>query len=158
MLCFSIPTGIESALIAPISPFISGVTGKLLIPTPMGDPIPTNSRQEPARPTPEIEDAVDFNSRLLDQAPVYDRLINADVQLQLDEQVSKGMVRHQALGPDGKVTNNSIIEFDDGMVKEYAANVIAENMLSQVDSDGVTIQLLESIIDFKRVSHHVKGG
>ena len=71
------------------------------------------------------------------------------------------MVKHRALGPDGKVsgkynhnpTNNSIIyevEFDDGIVKEYAANVIAENMLSQVDSDRVTIQLLESIVDYKR--------
>ena len=122
---------------------------------------PYEDDQEPARPIPEIEDAVDFNGKLLDQAPVYDRLINAEVQLQLDERMAKGMVKRCALGPDGKVsgkydhnpTNNSIIyevEFDDGTVKEYAANVIAENMLSQVDSDGVTIQLLESIIDYKR--------
>ena len=71
------------------------------------------------------------------------------------------MVKRRALGPDGKVsgkydhnpTNNSIIyevEFDNGKVKEYAANVIAENMLSQVDSDGVTTQLLEGFINTKR--------
>ena len=28
--------------------------------------------------------------------------------------------------------------------------MIAENMLSKVDSDGVTMQLLESIIDYKQ--------
>ena len=32
LLCFSIPAGSDSALIAPISPFISGVTSKLPIP------------------------------------------------------------------------------------------------------------------------------
>ena len=31
---------------------------------------PYEDYQEPARPTPEIEDAIDFNGRLLDQAPV----------------------------------------------------------------------------------------
>ena len=43
LLCFSIPTRSDSALIAPISPFILGVNGKLLIPTPMGGPVPTGS-------------------------------------------------------------------------------------------------------------------
>ena len=36
---------------------------------------------------------------------------------------------------------NSIIydvEFPDGQIKEYAANVIAQNMYSQVDSEGRT--------------------
>jgi hypothetical protein len=28
------------------------------------------------------------------------------------------------------------VEFPDGQIKEYAANIIAENMLTQVDSDG----------------------
>ena len=46
---------------------------------------PYKDDEEPARPIPEIEDAVDFTGRLLDQAPVYDRLINVEVQLQLDE-------------------------------------------------------------------------
>ena len=71
------------------------------------------------------------------------------------------MVKHRALGPDGKVSgkydhnpmNNSIIcevKFIDGMVKEYAANVIVENMLLQVDSERVMTQLLQGIIDYKR--------
>ena len=45
---------------------------------------------------------------------------------------------------------NSIIydvEFPDGQVKEYAANIIAENMLTQVDSDGMSTTLMEAIVD-----------
>ena len=46
LLCVSIPTRSDSALIAPISQFISGVIGKLPIPTPTGGPVPTPSPGE----------------------------------------------------------------------------------------------------------------
>ena len=39
------------------------------------------------------------------------------------------------------------VEFPDGTIKEYAANVIAENMLSQVDSEGYSLRLMDSILD-----------
>ena len=39
------------------------------------------------------------------------------------------------------------MEFPDGQVKEYAANAIAENMLTQVDSDGLRTTLMEAIVD-----------
>lgn len=42
------------------------------------------------------------------------------------------------------------VEFQDGTVKEYSANIIAENMLTQVDSDGYTITMMEGIVDYKR--------
>ena len=42
------------------------------------------------------------------------------------------------------------VEFPDGVVKEYAANVIVENMCAQVDPDGHTHSVLDSIIDFKK--------
>jgi hypothetical protein len=70
-----------------------------------------------------------------------------------------GKVARRALGPDGRVTGtydenpmlNSIIyeiEFPDGQVKEYAANFIAENMLTQVDADGYSITMMDAIIDY----------
>ena len=60
-----------------------------------------------------------------------------------------GKIIQRTIGSDGQVTGtydnnpflNSIIydvEFPDGQVKEYAANFIAENMLTQVDSDGMS--------------------
>ena len=42
------------------------------------------------------------------------------------------------------------VEFPDGTIKEYAANVIADNMYAQVDPDGHAHGILESIIDFKK--------
>ena len=48
---------------------------------------------------------------------------------------------------------NSIVyevEFPDGQIKWYSANTIAENMLMQVDSDGFTMTIMKSIIDYKR--------
>ena len=63
----------------------------------------------------------------------------------------------RTIGPDGQVTGtydnnpflNSIydVEFPDGQVKEYAANIIPENMLTQVDSDGMSTTLMEAIVD-----------
>ena len=113
---------------------------------------------ENQRIIPDIEDAVDANGRLLDQQPAYDKLINSEVQLQQGESIAVGTVKRRALGPDGHVVGNyddnpimnSIVyevEFPDGEVKEYAANVIAENVLSQVDSEGFTLRLMEGIID-----------
>eukprot|EP00957_Ditylum_brightwellii_P019030 1432792-Ditylum_brightwellii.AAC.1 len=41
-------------------------------------------------------------------------------------------------------------EFPDGQVSEYAANIIAENMLTQVDSDVYTKTLMELIVAYKK--------
>ena len=68
-------------------------------------------------------------------------MINSQVQLQHDNMMQTGKVKRRAIGPDGKVTGlyddnpimNSIInevEFPDGQVKEYAANVIAKSILN----------------------------
>ena len=116
---------------------------------------------EAARIIPDVEDTVDANGRLLEQQPMYDRIINAEVQLQLGEDVSLGKVVRRALGPDGVTTGsyadnpmlNSIVyevEFPDGQTREYAANTIAENMLSQVDSDGYSTTLMQGIVDVKK--------
>ena len=42
------------------------------------------------------------------------------------------------------------VEFPDGQVKEYGTNIIAENMLTQVDLDGYSLSLMDSIIDHQR--------
>jgi hypothetical protein len=110
---------------------------------------------------PEIEDTVDSNGKLLNQHPAYDQIINAEVSLQLGDSMSTGTVTRRAVGPDGTMTGsydsnpylNSMIyevEFPDGQCKEYAANIIAENMLTQVDSDGYSITMMEGIVDYKR--------
>ena len=41
------------------------------------------------------------------------------------------------------------VELADGRIKEYGANIITENMLIQVDSNGFSLALMEGIIDYK---------
>ena len=58
--------------------------------------------------------------------------------------------------PIGRAHANPIIdtrlyqvEFGDGSVKEYAANIIAENLYSQVDGKGCFVVNLDGIVDHK---------
>ena len=39
------------------------------------------------------------------------------------------------------------VEFSDGKEKEYSANLIAKNMLTQVNVDGYSLTLMEGIVD-----------
>jgi hypothetical protein len=110
----------------------------------------------------DIEDSVDAKGRLLNQMPAYEQILNAEVSLQLGEEMVTGKVTQRApLGPDGKVAGkyddnpmlNTMIyelEFPNGQIKEYAANIIAENMLTQVDSEGYSFTRMESIVDYRK--------
>ena len=42
------------------------------------------------------------------------------------------------------------IEFPNGDLREYTANIIAVNLLAQVDPEGFHTNVLKSIIDHKR--------
>eukprot|EP00957_Ditylum_brightwellii_P036978 2799777-Ditylum_brightwellii.AAC.1 len=42
------------------------------------------------------------------------------------------------------------VEFRDGQFKDYAANVITENIITQVDFDGLSITMLGAITDWQR--------
>ena len=42
------------------------------------------------------------------------------------------------------------VRFPDGAIKQYAANIITENLYMQVDMDGHTTLLIDSIIDHKK--------
>ena len=42
------------------------------------------------------------------------------------------------------------VEFSDGSIREYLANIIAENMVSQVDDEGYSLIMLDNIIDYKK--------
>ena len=50
---------------------------------------------------------------------------------------------------DNPILNTLVydVSFPDGEVKEYSANVIAENMLQQVDSEGFHLNTFDSILD-----------
>ena len=69
--------------------------------------------------------------------------------------------KQRSLRPNGVVLGtyddnpalNSIacgVEFPDRTIREHAAKVIAENILTQVDEDGLFLSLMEGIVDYKR--------
>ena len=128
--------------------------------------------EQQEQPILEAEDIVDSTGELINQQPAYDQIINAEVQLQLGEEMVTGKITQRTIGPDGQVRGtyynnpylNSIIynvEFPDGQVKAYAANIIDENMLTQVVSDGMSTTLMEAIVYHQRdedraLQHHDK--
>ena len=106
--------------------------------------------EEEPQMVPETEDIRDATGKQLNQNPAYDRIINSEVALQIDSEMKKGKVVRHAAGPDGKVMGtyddnlilNTVlyeVKFLDGQVREYTANVMAENMITQVDADGFTL-------------------
>ena len=110
---------------------------------------------------PDNEDVVNIHGKLLDQQPAYDKLINSEIQFQRGDTVTTGRVARRAVGPDGRTygtyhpnpTMNTVVyegEFPDGDIKEYLANMIAENMLRNVDEEGFTISMLEGITDWRK--------
>ena len=110
---------------------------------------------------PDNEECVDSKGRLLNQQPAYDKLLNSEIQMQIDETVTHGTVKRRAIGADGRtigtyddnpLLNTMVyeVEFPDGQIKEYSANLIVENMLTQVDEDGYTITMMEGIVDYHK--------
>ena len=111
--------------------------------------------------SPDHENILDSTGRILEQQPAFEKIINAEVMIQNGDEMAMGKVVRQSLDADGRMTGtyhdnhflNTITydeEFSNGQVKEYGANIIAENMLTQVDSDGYSLSLMDSIIDHLR--------
>ncbi len=109
---------------------------------------------------PEFEDPVDATGQAIDLQPAYNRLINVELMMPQQDHMRSAKVMGQTIGPTGRVDGtydeNPIlntmmydVEFNDGEVREYAANVIAENLLNQVDDEGFTMTRLKSINDHK---------
>ena len=108
--------------------------------------------------SPDHEDTLNSTGRILQQQPAFDKIINAEVMIQNGDEMAMGKVARQSLDTDGRSIGtyhdnpflNTItydVEFFNGQVKEYGTNIIAENMLTQVDSDGYSLSLMDSIID-----------
>ena len=102
-----------------------------------------------------------------DVTPEYmDQYVGAEVTLPKGNSSVTGRVRGRKRDADGnlsgKANPNPIldtrtyeVEFPDGEVNEYSANVIAENMWSQCDAEGNQYLLLDAIVDFRKDDHAV---
>jgi hypothetical protein len=109
---------------------------------------------EPEEPT-EIEEAKSFTPE------AYDEYIGAQVMLPYQDGRIQGTITKCAKGnngnPMGRINDNIYldtrryeIELSNGTTEEYNANVIAENLFSQVDSEGHQYVLMREISDHQK--------
>ena len=112
-------------------------------------------------------DLVDAGGRPLMLHSLTDALINSEVLLEKDDATAIARVVRRAVDSQGKVigewNSNPILntlvyecEFNDGTVKEYAANTIASNIYEEGDADGFSTALLHSIVDHKSSGEAIK--
>ena len=91
---------------------------------------------------------------------VGDEYVGAQVTLPHGSEYSQGRVVRRTRNEDGTMlgtrndnpildTRTYDVEFPDGEVSSYGANVIAENMWAQCDLDGQQQILLDAIIDYR---------
>ena len=116
----------------------------------IADPIRYEDDEEvQAEALPEVDD-------LWDEA--FDRYISAKVMLPIGDQMRYGTVIRRKRDSEGNLIGHSQsnpildtalyeVEFDDGVVEAYHANVIAEHIFEQIDEDGFTKRYLDEIID-----------
>ena len=128
-----------------------------------GDPI-----SPPEKPI-EIPKEYDWEEHLEEPSEIpevddyddYEGFINAEVLLpQNGEHMRAARVIRIVQDSDGRekgsydpnpILNTRVYEvmFPDGAIEQYAANILAENLIGQVDEDGHRYQLLESIEDHR---------
>jgi hypothetical protein len=113
---------------------------------------------EQQKRVPDIDDA---------EADVYDQYIGAEVLLDSGDQKLTGKVARRKRDRDGNLkgtrhsnrildTRTYEVEFPDGRVAEYSANVIAESMYAQCDAEGNQFLLLKAICDHCKNGHAVE--
>ena len=114
----------------------------------------------PYEPEAEMPEADEYTEEALD------KYLTARVLLPAGESELMGTVKtrkRDAHGhPVGVSHTNPIldtrqydVEFDDGTIKEYSANVIAESIYARVDKEGNEYRLLEEIIEHRKDGHAV---
>ena len=91
----------------------------------------------------------------------YDLMLNSEVILPHRDRQMHAVVVGRHRNDEGKlvgirhenpILNTAVydVRFPDGAVKQYASNVIAENLYAQVDMEGHSYLMLESIIDHRK--------
>lgn len=111
-----------------------------------------DKEDEPIEPEAAMPEADEFTK------DSFDSYIAAQVLLPRDGDKLIGTVKRWAKDEDRKPvgkrnanpildTREYVIEFPDGSSETYMANIIAENLYSQVDEEGAHYQLLHKIID-----------
>jgi hypothetical protein len=118
---------------------------------------PAEDLQEPNSSKPDVDD---YTSEEMDE------YLSAVVDMPRDGETLSGVVTRRKRGADnvpiGKRHSNPLldtreyeVEFPDGSLDTYTANMIAENLYSQVDTQGRQYQVMDEITDHRTNGHAV---
>jgi hypothetical protein len=123
--------------------------------TPSYEPYEDDDDQKVVQ-VPDVDDVPDFDVYLDAEVllPKGDRQLTAKVKRQKREQdgTLKGTAHKNPIS-DSRIYE---VEFPEGEIAEYAANVLAQNIISQCDLEGNQFFLMDSIVDFKKDGHAVE--
>ena len=120
------------------------------------------SNAEPIQEESLIPDVENFES-----TDAYDQYILVSVMLQKNDGFYRALVMVRKRDFDGNIMgschSNPLldtcvcgVQFQDGLISEYAANLIAENLYSQKYPDGNYFLLLNNILDLRSTDKDVK--
>jgi hypothetical protein len=112
-------------------------------------------------------DLIDAAGKPFAQHSLADSLINAEVLLPHADGTALARVVKHVVGLDcgliGEYNDNPLLnlllyecEFDDGTVKEYAANTIASNIFQESNADGFSSSILYHIVGQKSSGEAVR--
>ena len=119
-----------------------------------------DTEDKPA-PVPELKEADDID---------WNKYVSAKVSIPKDGHTfANGKVVRRARDECGDLvgtthsnplldTSEYEVQFEDGAVERYTANIIAEHLYSRTDTDGTTVDYVEGIINHKSDSTAMKEG
>ena len=122
-------------------------------PAELGLDIPDDGK----RNTVKLAEADELNDEGMD----YNAYVSAKVMIPRDGHTfATGIVKRRARDDTGELIGKSNpnpfldssvyeVEFEDGAVERYHANIIAENIYSRIDGDGYSQYILDEILDHK---------
>ena len=121
----------------------------------------SDNETDPTEIILEEQDPLDSNGSPKFESPITDYLNYSEIHLPQGEEMRAAKVLRRSRNEDGEIigTHNENplmntlvydVEFPDGEVREYSANILAENMYAQVDAKGHTHTMLDSIIDYSK--------
>ena len=103
------------------------------------------------------------------EKPLLDQMIGLELNMPHMDEMRRAKVMRRTTSPEGEEygahdpnpllsTIAYDLEFDDGSIKQVGANIIAQQMYQQVDSDGHMSTMIEHIVDHDTDGTEVKKG
>ena len=136
----------------------------------LGGSITITKSQEPEEylPYEDEEDGNEIQEMPDSDEGQYDLLINFEVNLPHMDKQMKAVVVGRHMDEDGNLVGRSDenailsmavydVAFPDGAVKQYAANIIADNMYAQVNEDRHSYLMLDAITGHRKNDDTVKA-